>query len=160
VKITKQQLTQIINEEIKAALEEGWRDMIPKFKLGTDPDKPFASYKPGVPGQKPPTNAEYNTMRRQEKADHDERSQKIGREKEEARSSRKAAKRAEMLGLTPEHIAWFEDNVEQFETSQPQGHSNLDKEVWYSFEAKFGEELGDAMFKWLESQGRLSARDI
>lgn len=35
MKITKQQLTQIINEEIKAALEEGWRDMIPKFKFTT-----------------------------------------------------------------------------------------------------------------------------
>ena len=155
MKITKQKLTQIINEEIKAALEEGWRDMIPKFKFGTDPDKPFASYKPGVPGQKPLTNAEYNAMIRQKKADDDARSQEIGREKEKARKLRKAARRAEMLGLTPEHIAWFEKKYDELDKGDLLGgYSDLDRAAWNSFEAKFGEKLGDAMYKWLESQGR------
>jgi hypothetical protein len=155
MKIAKEQLAQIINEEIKAVLEEGWKDMFPKFKFGADPDKPFASYKAGVPAQKPLTNAEYNAMRRQKKADHDERSQKIGREKEEARAARKAARRAEMLGLAPEHIAWFEKKSDDLEVSGPPGgYPDLDQTVWNSFEAEFGEKLGDAMYKWLESQGR------
>jgi hypothetical protein len=94
-------------------------------------------------------------MRRQKKADHDERSQKIGREKEEARAARKAARRAEMLGLAPEHIAWFEKKSDDLEVSGPPGgYPDLDQTVWNSFEAEFGEKLGDAMYKWLESQGR------
>ena len=42
MKITKQQLTQIINEEIKAALEEGIMDRIPRLKL-TTPRKKMAA---------------------------------------------------------------------------------------------------------------------
>lgn len=118
MKITKERLTRIIKEELEAALEEGIMDRFPKFKFGTDPDKPFASYNPGTPEQKPLTNAEYSAMRRQKKADHDARSQKIGREKEEARAARKAQRRKEM-GIKKEEIG------DALETSEDQDHQHL-----------------------------------
>jgi len=43
MKITKEQLTQIINEEIKAALEEGNFDRIPKVKFTTTAKKKAAA---------------------------------------------------------------------------------------------------------------------
>lgn len=43
MKITKQQLTQIINEEIKAVLEEGIFDRIPKVKFTTTAKKKAAA---------------------------------------------------------------------------------------------------------------------
>ena len=43
MKITKQKLTQIINEEIKAALEEGIMDRIPRLKFTTPARKKAAA---------------------------------------------------------------------------------------------------------------------
>ena len=121
--ITEKKLKQIIEEEIRSALDEKIKlpNWVPRVKIGTSKDKPLVSYKPAQdePEEKP--DKSYKTWdalvkRREREAQErastpaalakkarDERSQEIGRRKKAEREARKAKRRKEM-GITQEQL--------------------------------------------------------